>query len=148
MAGDIPPDLPDLPDLPDPPDLPDLPRRHAAAAGPMHHTTTVALAGLAAGIALTGCSSSSGHTHAKPTDSGWFSYSPLSTTAPVTERPVPHTKPATGARTAACWKAIRDQYTPGTVQLTGAPTTPPACAGLSSDEISAVAADVIAHQLG
>lgn len=112
----------------------------------MRRTTTAALTLVAsAGLALASCSTSSSHGHAAVTYSGHST--PLATTAPASEPPVPHTKLATGTRTAACWQAIRDQYTPGTVQLTGAPTTPPECAGLPSDEISAVASDVLAHQL-
>lgn len=112
------------------------------------HTRTTTAAGLllAAGLALTACSSSSDDT--APTSTTPATVAAKPTTAPATEPPVPDSALATGARTAACWKAIRDQYGPGTVQLTGAPTTPPECAGLTSDEISAVAEDVLEHQLG
>lgn len=107
----------------------------------MRTTALVLLA--AAGIGLAGCSSSSHHT----VHPGTVTAAP--TTAPASEPPIPSDSTlATGATTAACWKAIRDQYTPGTVQLTGAPTTPPECAGLTSDQISDVAQDVLDHQLG
>jgi hypothetical protein len=124
-----------------------LPTTTSGGYMPRHRAATAA-ALLVAGLALTGCSSSN-HGHAKVTFSG--KYRPLNsvTTTPATEPPIPSdSKLATGARTAACWKAVRNQYTPGTVHLTGAPTTPPECAGLSSDEISDVVSDVLAHQLG
>lgn len=50
--------------------------------------------------------------------------------------------------TASCRAAIKDQYEPGTAQLTGAPTTPPECADLSEDELSQIALDVIAENTG
>lgn len=49
---------------------------------------------------------------------------------------------------ASCAAAIRDQYEPGTAQLTGAPTTPPECADLSEDELSQLVLDVIAENTG
>ncbi|WP_435126483.1 hypothetical protein [Actinacidiphila sp. bgisy144] len=112
----------------------------------MHRTTATAVFGLlaAAGLLLAGCSSSSSHGHRVVTYSG--KYTPLSVI--TSEPPIPSDSKLAKGRTAACWKAIRDQYTPGTVQLTGAPTTPPECAGLTADEVSAVASDVLAHQLG
>lgn len=115
----------------------------------MPHRTTAAAGLIRAGAALllTGCSSSSGHTPSV-TETGYSSTSPLPATLPASEAPIPDSTFATGAHTAGCWRAIRDQYTPGTMQPTGAPTTPPECAGLSSDGVSAVAEDVLAHQLG
>jgi hypothetical protein len=105
----------------------------------MHTRTTTAAVLLTAGLTITACS---------PTSSGSRDTTP--TTPPTTagQAPIPDTALAKGARTAACWRAIRAQYQPGTVQLTGAPTEPPECAGLSTDEVSAVAEDVLAHQLG
>jgi hypothetical protein len=44
---------------------------------------------------------------------------------------------------AACRTAIKAQYIPGTATLKGDPTEPPACQGLSSDEISKIAEGVI-----
>ena len=73
---------------------------------------------------------------------------PPTAATPVTSAPLPKSKLATSPRTTACWQAIRGQYTPGTVQLTGAPTEPPACQGLTADEVSAIASDVLSHQLG
>ncbi|SEO84003.1 hypothetical protein [Actinacidiphila rubida] len=111
----------------------------------MYTRTATAAAGLLLATgALTACSSSSHD--AKPTTTTPGTVAAKPTTAPASEAPIPDTALAKG-KTAACWKAIRDQYTPGTMQLTGAPTTPPACASLTSDEISAVAEDVLAHQL-
>ncbi len=48
--------------------------------------------------------------------------------------------------TSACWWAIRDQYVPGTAQLTGEPSLPPQCAGLNPDDISDLVRDVLAHR--
>jgi hypothetical protein len=67
-------------------------------------------------------------------------------TAASTGAPLPDSPLATGSRTGPCWQAIRAQYEPGTMQLTGAPTEPPACLGLSTDEVSAIATDVLEHQ--
>lgn len=103
-----------------------------------HHHAAAGL--LLAGLTLTGCSSSNA-SHTTPATTG------SAATAPVSEQPIPAgDKLATGSRTVACWRAIRAQYTPGTVQLTGAPTTPPQCVGLSTDEVSEIAGDVLEHQ--
>lgn len=102
----------------------------------MRHHHTAAAAMMLAGLALTACSTGGSH-HDTPS------------TPAATQPPIPtgdHL--ATGKRTAACWKAIRDQYQPGTAQLTGAPTTPPQCSGLSTDELASVAEDVLEHQTG
>lgn len=102
-----------------------------------HHTTAGLL--LATSLAIAGCSTLSSH-DATPTPTA---------TAAVTQPPIPSgDQYATGARTAACWRAIRDQYEPGTAQLTGAPTTPPQCATLTTDELAAVAEDVLERQTG
>lgn len=50
--------------------------------------------------------------------------------------------------TASCKEAIKDQYEPGTAQLTGAPTTPWECADLSGDELSQIVTDVISENIG
>lgn len=113
-------------------------------------TATATAVLLAAGLTLAACSSSSNHhnklaataTQIPTTITGLLT----PTTAPPSEVPIPDSPLAKGAHTAACWKAIRSQYAPGTAQLTGAPTEPPECADLTSDEISAVAEDVLAHQ--
>lgn len=107
-------------------------------------TRTTATVLLAAGL-LAGCTSSH---HSTPTTSpATASSAPAATPAPPSERPLPSGDTlATGQHTTACWRAIRDQYAPGTVQLTGAPTTPPQCAGLSTDQVSAIAVDVVEHQ--
>lgn len=44
---------------------------------------------------------------------------------------------------AACRKAIKAQYIPGTVQLKGKPERPKECDGLSTDEVSKIALSVI-----
>lgn len=94
----------------------------------MHTRTTTAAAGLlTAGILLTGCSSSDGST--KPS-------------------PAPSTTTAAPNRADSCKIAIRDQYEPGTARLTGAPMTPPECAGLSEDELSRLVLDVISENTG
>lgn len=100
-----------------------------------HHAAAAVL--LSAGLTLAGCSTSSSHDTPA-----------TSAPAAATEQPLPTGDQYATGKTAACWRAIRDQYAPGTVQLTGAPTTPPQCAGLTADEISSVASDVLAHQLG
>lgn len=108
----------------------------------MHtRTTTAAAVILAAGLTLTACSSSS-HPD-KPADA---TTQPVASTAAPNTAPIPDSALAKGARTAACWRAIRDQYEPGTANLTGAPTEPPACQGLSTDEVSDIAEDVLEHQ--
>lgn len=56
-------------------------------------------------------------------------------------------QPAAGSDPAACHDALKAQYEPGTVTLTGAPTEPPACQGLTSDEVSKIAGNVINEQL-
>jgi hypothetical protein len=106
------------------------------------HTRTIVGALIATAVLLTGCSTSNSPTPAATTAPA---LPPAS--APATEAPLPDSALATGTKTAACWLAIRGQYAPGTVQLTGAPTTPPQCAGLSTDEVSVVATDVLEHQL-
>ena len=100
-----------------------------------HHTAAGLL--LATGLAIAGCSSSSHDTPPTPT-----------ATAAVTQPPIPSGDQYATGKTAACWRAIRDQYEPGTAQLTGAPTTPPQCATLTTDELADVAADVLEHQTG
>lgn len=107
----------------------------------MHTRTATTAALLAAGLLLTACSSSSDNAPtATPPPATTAAAAP--TTVPAAEQPVPDTKLATGVRTAACWKAIRDQYEPGTLRLTGEPAEPPTCLSLSTDEVSAVAEDV------
>lgn len=81
-----------------------------------HHTPAAAACLLAAALLTAGCSSSS---------------SPAGSAQPT----------ATG--TAACRAAIKDQYVPGTAQLKGEPTRPPACAGLSNDAVSEIVTSVI-----
>lgn len=44
---------------------------------------------------------------------------------------------------AACKKAIQAQYEPGTAKLKGQPGTPKQCDGLSTDEVSRIALEVI-----
>ncbi|MGW5477684.1 hypothetical protein [Streptomyces sp. NPDC004008] len=44
---------------------------------------------------------------------------------------------------AACRKAIKAQYVPGTVQLKGKPERPKECDGLSTDQVSSIAESVI-----
>src|SRR5690242_18518458 len=112
----------------------------------MHTRTTTAAALLAtAGLLLTACSTATHHPGPHPTTTAATTGSNPATT--TSEPPVPTgDQLATGARTTACWHAIRDQYTPGTVQLTGPPTTPPQCAALATDTLSDIAADVIQHQ--
>jgi len=105
-------------------------------------TTTLTAAIVAAGIGLAGCSGSSN----QPTDVLGMTASPAATLA--SEAPLPDSRLATDPQTAACWRAIRDQYAPGTVQLTGAPAQPAACEALSADLVSQIAADVLEHQLG
>lgn len=46
---------------------------------------------------------------------------------------------------AACRAAVKAQYAPGTAKLTGAPTQPPECAGLSADVVSQIVLDVVAE---
>jgi hypothetical protein len=60
--------------------------------------------------------------------------------------PEPLSTLATDPDTAACFKAIRAQYEPGTAALTGAPTEPPACLSLTSDLVSEVASAVLEDQ--
>lgn len=107
----------------------------------MHTRTTVAIGlglGLAAGaLALTGCA------HSTPVHNATVRVTP--TTVPAAAA-APKSKLSVDARTAACWWAVRDQYAPGTAQLTGAPTPPPQCAGLDADDLSDVVTDVIKHQ--
>lgn len=118
----------------------------------MHPRTTTAGSLLAAGLLLTGCNSGSSHDKASTSTTTPHAPATAATTASTAAAPTsepaapPGDRLATGARTAACWHAIRDQYTPGTVQLTGSPTEPPSCLGLSTDEVSTIAADVLQHQ--
>jgi hypothetical protein len=77
---------------------------------------------LAAGLTLAGCSTE---------EPG--SNPPSASAAP--------THVATGK--AACRKAIKAQYVPGTAKLKGEPGKPKECAGLSSDEVSEIALQVI-----
>ncbi|WP_328913406.1 MULTISPECIES: hypothetical protein [unclassified Streptomyces] len=109
----------------------------------MHTRTTVAIGlGLAAGaLALTGCSS--GSAHSTPVHSATVRATPATVPAAAA---APKSKLSVDAKTAACWWAIRDQYAPGTAELTGAPTPPPQCAGLDADDLSDVVTDVIKHQ--
>jgi len=86
-------------------------------------TTTAAIGLLTTGLLLTGCSGG-GDGDATPTGD-------YGAPGPV-----------------ACKAAIKDQYAPGTIQLTGAPTEPPACLGLTTDEVSQIATEVIDEQLG
>jgi hypothetical protein len=44
---------------------------------------------------------------------------------------------------AACKRAIKAQYVPGTVQLKGKPERPKECDGLSTDQVSGIAGSVI-----
>jgi ABC-type glycerol-3-phosphate transport system substrate-binding protein len=44
---------------------------------------------------------------------------------------------------AACRKAIKAQYVPGTVQLKGKPGQPKECDGLTTDQVSGTAESVI-----
>ena len=88
-----------------------------------HHTAATIL--LAASLGLAGCS-----LHEPAPSTG-------STSAPA---PAP-THVATGK--AACRKAIKAQYVPGTAKLKGKPGTPKECDGLSTDEVSAIALSVI-----
>jgi len=46
---------------------------------------------------------------------------------------------------AACRAAIKAQYVPGTAKLKGAPSTPAECAGLSTDEVSKIALEVVSE---
>lgn len=94
--------------------------RHAYAA-------TIAVATLL----LAGCSSG--------TDDSPTSVTPTMPTAPAKVYP---------ATPAGCHDALKAQYAPGTITLTGQPTEPPACQGLSTDEVSSIAEKVISEQLG
>jgi hypothetical protein len=94
----------------------------------MHARAAAALV-LAGAALLTACSSSDDTPAAATTAPG----------APVKAYP---------PGPAGCHDAIKAQYEPGTVTLTGAPTEPPACQGLTSDEVSQIATDVINEQLG
>ncbi|WP_377271899.1 hypothetical protein [Peterkaempfera sp. SMS 1(5)a] len=78
------------------------------------HRTTAAAGLLTAALLTAGCSSGSTPTGAQPTATG----------------------------TAACHDAIKAQYDPNTGVLTGAPTQPPECAGLSTDQVSEIAIEV------
>ncbi|MFI0961022.1 hypothetical protein ACH4S8_06365 [Streptomyces sp. NPDC021080] len=44
---------------------------------------------------------------------------------------------------AACRKAIKAQYEPGTLKLKGKPERPQECDGLSTDQVSSIAQSVI-----
>ncbi|MGW0967103.1 hypothetical protein [Streptomyces sp. NPDC002516] len=48
-----------------------------------------------------------------------------------------------GPDPAACRKAIKAQYEPGTLTLKGNPERPKECAGLSTDQVSSIALSVI-----
>jgi hypothetical protein len=113
-----------------------------------HRTTTTALALAAAGLLLAGCSSGTSGTTPATT-----STSPPMVTARTpfkmpSHSPEPLSTLATDPDTAACYKAIKDQYEPGTITLTGAPAEPPACQGLTTDQVSEIATAVIGDQLG
>lgn len=95
-------------------------------------TTTAAAVLLTAGLLLTGCSDNS--------------YQP--SPQPATTTSAPATSTVTGTGPAACRAAIKAQYAPGTLQLTGAPTQPPACEGISADDLSQIVSDVIAENTG
>lgn len=86
----------------------------------MRHAATTVL--LAASFALAGCTAQA------PEPSP-----PTTSAAP--------THVATGK--AACRKAIKAQYEPGTAKLKGKPGTPKECDGLTTDEVSRIALSVI-----
>jgi hypothetical protein len=95
----------------------------------------------AATLALAGCTSDGLHHDSAPATS----------TAPTTvpaDAPGPTSRLATDPRTAGCWWAIHDQYDPGTAQLTGEETLPPACVSLNPDDIPDVRNDVLAYLNG
>jgi hypothetical protein len=102
----------------------------------MRITTAAAVA--AAVLALAGCTGSGTPHRAVPSTRA------PSATVPAAA-PGPRSPLATNPTTASCWWAIHDQYTPGTTQLTADPTLPPACAGLSPDDIPDIRNDVLAY---
>jgi hypothetical protein len=143
----------------------------------MHARTAAATVLLAAGLALTACSSSSDNksptpastSAPSPTFSTEADYIRACTRAIIAapDDPMPGACTALrsddfdtallaaqrsgktgGAGIDSCKAAIREQYEPGTAILTGAPTTPPECAGLSADELSQIVTDVIAENTG
>ncbi|MDJ0345697.1 hypothetical protein QMK19_34240 [Streptomyces sp. H10-C2] len=98
----------------------------------MHTRHTAAALILAATLLLAGCSNDP-----KPDPAGTTTPPAAATTA----------APPAGSAAAACRAAIKAQYEPGTVNLTGAPTRPPACQGLTSDQVTEIAQAVIEEQL-
>lgn len=110
----------------------------------MRNRTTAAALGLATVSALlTGCSSD------KPQPRpGITRTTPAHTTTTPTASPKKTSSGHQASGPAACRSAIKAQYQAGTAILTGAPTQPPACAGLSSDQISQIVLDVIQENTG
>lgn len=117
----------------------------------MRNRTIPAIGLLTVGLALTTCGGTSGGageaTSASATVTG-----PTAPTSPRTPFVMPSHSPeplstlATDPETAACYKAIKDQYEPGTAVLTGEPTEPPACLDLTTDQVSEVAGAVVEDQ--
>lgn len=109
---------------------------------------------LTTALLLAACTSTGG---SRPSDTATAT-APATITASTVAKATPKLSAATPAHTAAtkaaapgpasCKAAIKAQYGPGTAQLTGAPSKPPACEGLSSDELSQVVTDVITENTG
>lgn len=97
-----------------------------------------------AAFALAGCTVQAPAPSTSPTTAASATPATPTSAAPdVTGSATPATtvRPATGK--AACRKAIKAQYDPDTLQLKGKPGRPAECAGLSTDEVSALAVSVI-----